>query len=478
MNSPSSLFLKPKTASKSMLLPERPKSGNGQLDLDTLTSDTLTSDTLTSNTLASNALTSDTLIPQAIDFELSHSLASPSEAKFPLRTKIKAESSKKSRPERAPQKNLKKKKRAAKKRLLAVAMEKNNPTALLECFYSAHLLKKRDKRAETAIIIAPENRQLAEWSGLFDSIVAPENGYKLRDVVRKIPSELIYLPALHRQSHRASLFNGKRIRIGGIEGSKFSLIKSYHLGDDLQLRELKKRGYDLSSEPISLPSQKGDLPLSKALPANFVWFSLFDRHDINSNWPSSHAARLLRLLASIGIEVVLPLPDLLARPSAKPSAKKKKDDHPRHRQSKSAQAKLHKKLSEEVKYLQNCGPKVHFFTCSTALERIAAMAQSMAVVAASGPETLWANILRRPAIALHDMRSFRPASPDPKSPAAISSYIRFSDSLEKQLIPSVEGCIENCPSCQFRSCVDYISPERVFENLKQAVAPYPSTPMA
>ena len=138
------------------------------------------------------------------------------------------------------------------------------------------------------------------------------------------------------------------------------------------------------------------------------------------------------------------------------------------------------------------------------------MVGAKAVIGPAGPETILASLLKKPVVVLHDMKTFRNHPGHVRPPGLheirddggtsfvasenngarrdqiknavqllreeaiplTSYYIKLADALERHIMPAVDECIKDCPSCSFQSCVEYISPERVFEQLKKTVLPF------
>ena len=50
-------------------------------------------------------------------------------------------------------------------------------------------------------------------------------------------------------------------------------------------------------------------------------------------------------------------------------------------------------------------------------------------------------------------------------------YMNSPYAKQRHITPAVKECIDNCVQCEYDSCVEYISPEQVFENLKKILFP-------
>jgi hypothetical protein len=276
----------------------------------------------------------------------------------------------------------------------------------------------------------------------------------------------LYLPDGDDRAHFASWFSGARVRLGGSRSRILSaLLPAHRLHEERDLERLGKRGYDLFPElaDFSIRAPSADLPDLQ----NAVWLSLFDEHDLTGGWPVGHAGRLARLLEKGGLNLAIPLPPP-AHVVAPVFARILRDA-----------AYLHKQ-SANVMLLKDCGPA----------ERAAGMAHARIVVGPAGPETLLAALLKRPVVALHDMktvrREARPRSREEtresgggliarlaaREAALSSHYVRLANSFERRLAPVVDECINVCQACGYSSCVEYISPERVFEQVKKALLPF------
>ena len=51
-------------------------------------------------------------------------------------------------------------------------------------------------------------------------------------------------------------------------------------------------------------------------------------------------------------------------------------------------------------------------------------------------------------------------------------YMSSPYAKQRYIVPAVELCIDNCVECEYDSCVEYISPEQIFEGLKKILFPY------
>ena len=113
------------------------------------------------------------------------------------------------------------------------------------------------------------------------------------------------------------------------------------------------------------------------------------------------------------------------------------------------------------------------------------MLQAKAVVGPTGPDTLFASLIKRPVIVLHDLKTYRerfePAREtgdgpvlEGKPPAmAFGKPILFNvvDSLQQHLKPPVDECAGDCRTCAYGSCVEQISPEWIFDCVKTILMP-------
>ncbi len=402
------------------------------------------------------------------------------------------------------------------RRFLAVAPEADNLAVLLECVYTARLLKKRHEPAQrihAGILAHPQNAELLKLTGVFDEVLELEADDLWRHRILDFVPEVLYLPDQGLRAHLATLFTGAKVRIGGTRHRLISRLLRFHkINHEEDLQRLKRRGFDLFPELTDLKIE-GDLDASGlALPTgDFAVLSLFDAHDLTGGWPLGHAARLARLLKTMDIELVVPVPAL--GPGGNGDSG---EDAGRH------QPEELRRLAGEVEYLRTKAGVRILSDCLPA-DRAAAMLQAKLVIGPAGPETILASLLKKPVIVLHDMKTYRnhpghvrppglhdirtdegsrfdeaaagensdePVSgPDSKrdsnkllknSLAALreqaipltSYYIKLADSLERHIMPAVDTCIKDCPSCSFQSCVEYISPERVFEQLKKIVLPF------
>ena len=398
------------------------------------------------------------------------------------------------------------KKKEVKRRFLAVAPELENMAVLLECVYTAHLLHKKHRNFTTAIIVHPSNRGLVRQLGGFDEIIPFElplgeregsesvnqsgsqssssrksetkskKSKTLRSTIMAYKPDVLYSPDPSVKHRLSTLLTGAHIKIGGARIRLVArLLNLFRADNDEDLARLKKRkGLDLFPELISLPGDlRLDGPVHNLPGENFIWLSLFDNHDMAGAWPVGYAARLSRLLAPLHFPVVVPLP---LNPG--------------------------ENMLKEVEFLKRNAPGIIFLENSVPTSRVSGMRRAAVVVGPAGPETLLATMMKKSVVVLHDMSSYRSQSDPLSSLASIRGglslvgenspakegdtrrqtnkamelknrlYFKMVDTLQRHIKPSVDECINDCPSCSFNSCMEYISPERVFENLKKILLPF------
>ena len=363
------------------------------------------------------------------------------------------------------------------KTFVALAPEKDNLSVLLECIYTAQLIKKRHENFQTAVLVHTANQRFIEQIGTFDRIIPVEEengkfvteaGKGIRAAIQKLKPDILYSPNPGWKSQLRTLFSGARVKIGGARLRLVSrLLNLYDPLENKDLEKLNKKGADLSPEFISMPFEL-DLPREElGLPeGEYVWFSLYDDSNVTNNWPAGHAARLARLLSQMNVSVVVSIPQ-----------------------------SRREELAREIAYLERASDTIRLVSMASPQERISGISRARAVVSAAGPETLLASLLGKPAVLLHDMRSYKNYA-DPRGLKLVSAdrvknrnnrnkakalkesarknpyYFKVADSLEKHIQPMVDECANDCPTCSFNSCMEFISPERVFENLKKILLPF------
>ncbi len=390
------------------------------------------------------------------------------------------------------------------RRFLAVAPDAGNLAVLLECLYTARLLQKRHnnerERIYAAALVHPENRALMESTGVFDEILdwnpgthdGREDRRALRGLMLDFGADILYMPDGNLRLQLAGFFAGARVRIGGVRNRLLArILRFYKVHNEDDLNRLKKRGFDLYPELSDLTLSAEFAPPPGTPKCDYVVISLFDAHDLTGGWPVGHAARLVRRMDELNAAAVIPVPPVPAHlPPAEREAREKRV---------AAETAYIEKHSEAI-VLRDCLPG----------DRAGIMARAKAVIAPAGPETILASILKVPVVVLHDMKTYRnhpghvrPPGLHPESergdgaearelntlrealapPGALlnrqnpdypltSYFIKLADSLERHIMPSVDECVKSCPACSFASCVEFISPERVFEQLKKTLLPF------
>lgn len=393
------------------------------------------------------------------------------------------------------------------RRFLAVAPDANNLAVLLECVYTARLLKKRHEKIHAAILANPCNADLLKLTGVFDEVLELESDDLWRHRILDFGPDVLYLPDQGLRAHLATLFTGAKVRIGGTRHRLISKLLRFHkINHEDDLNRLKRRGFDLFPELTDLKIHghldAGHLPLPAG---DYAVLSLFDAHDLTSGWPVGHAARLARQIKDLDLQLVVPLPSF---PDTDSSGSAKTQMPDQADRSDSDQS-YRRRLEGEIDFLKNKAGVTVLPDCLPA-DRAAAMMNAKLVIGPAGPETILASILKKPVIVLHDMKTFRNHPGHVRPPGLhdirddqdeqitisestreqnnllknslsalrdqaiplTSYYIKLADSLERHIMPAVDTCIKDCPTCSFQSCVEYISPERVFEQIKKIVLPF------
>lgn len=331
----------------------------------------------------------------------------------------------------------------------------------LECLYAGSLIHMRHPEIQSTLLIARENMELAQSAGIFSQIEALDRDLSAR--IQHMGPDIVYIPSPDLRT-RLKLFFVGALRITGASrlGRYFRFLGVRNKRD---LEKLKRHGLDLLPETVGLSLQAPALSgRHAAMQGDFIYLSLFDEHNVSGSWPVGHAARLSRLISQQNLRLVVPLP------------------------AEAFQRKLPGVVQETreyagaVQYLKKHGDQIHFVSPASIQEKASWMRRASLVVAPAGPDAVLAGLLRQPVITLHDMQSHRHQGRAEHSLLAASSVVadagvlpfftRLADSLDRHLMPQVEECVENCPACTHLSCVDTISPERVFEGIKRTLLPY------
>ena len=328
--------------------------------------------------------------------------------------------------------------------LLALCAGENNLASLLECVFTAHLVKTRHGM-RTEILVHEDTAELALASGVFDRVLPIDADASLRSQIQTRNPYVLYAPDPALNTQMASLFSGVRLRIGGTRLRLINMLMQLH-DREADLAKLKKKGLDLLPEKSNLQFS-GQLARPDFLPDDYIYLSLFDELEITAPWPTGHAGRLVRLLEGIGIKVVIPHPARNQKPA---------------------------EMKSMLEYLKKAGAIT--FEYSSPTIRASVMQNAKSIIGPAGPETLLASLLGRPVFILHDMKSFHDVHEQKnsqiKSSTKISMYLKAAGAMEKHFMPAVEECITDCDACSFHCCVEYISPERVFESSTKPLYPF------
>jgi hypothetical protein len=179
-----------------------------------------------------------------------------------------------------------------------------------------------------------------------------------------------------------------------------------------------------------------------------------------SPWPFSNYMRLCRMLSQNGIPFVVTLDQKSARSNSE-----------KDRQVLQGLSVFRKELA----LLSRSHNGIRLVE-SPSFEELLSLARfSNIVIGNPSPELLLAQLGGAQIIFLHDMLTYRSLNlAHPESVSVHASYGRslFEESVHLgggiSLKPHVEECVRDCPACSHRYCVDMISPEAVFEELRGA----------
>lgn len=330
----------------------------------------------------------------------------------------------------------------------------------LECLYAAQLLRMRHPHMALKLLIAEENLELARSADVFSEIEVLHGDLSGR--IQHLAPDVVYIPSPDLRT-RLKLFFVGAIRITGASrlGRYFRFLEVRNKND---LEKLKRHGLDLLPETVGMSLSAPPLAPRHTVQGDLVYLSLFDEHNVSGSWPVGHAARLSRLIASQQLRIVVPLPEQAFQRKIPGVAFDARD------------------YAGAVQYLKKHGEQVIFVSPASIQEKAAWMQRASVIVAPAGPDAVLAGLLRQPVITLHDMQSHRhqgradhslkPSSALVADAGVLPFFSRLADSFDRHLMPQVEECVENCPACTHLSCVDTISPERVFDGIKRTLLPY------
>lgn len=346
------------------------------------------------------------------------------------------------------------------RRFLAVAADPTELAVFLECVYTSRLMRDRHPGLHSTLLCHPSSMGLAHESGVFDEIVAVESD--LAKSIRRIPADIVYVPAPDMRTQLKLLFSSSIRLAGGSRLGRF--LRFFDVHNIKDLASLKSRGIDILPGVVGIKFKPTQVQSEQA-----IYLSLFGEHNVSGSWPVGHAARLSRLLSQIGIATLVPLPMKKFKRSFRLDLNLANDDS--------------REFAGEIQYLRKNAPDIQFVDAPGMTESANLMRRSALVVAPAGPESVLAGLLEKPIITLHDMQSNRyQGRPELRrngetanrmaESGVLPFFQKIADSMDKHLLPQVEECIENCPACTHLSCLDTISPERVFENVKRFLIPY------
>ena len=386
------------------------------------------------------------------------------------------------------------------RRFIGVVKNREDALGILECMFLVNLLKKRHLHVFASVVIHNDNKQLVASTRLFDKIHIYQADKSLRKIIQTANPDILYIPYKDFHTHLITSFSGSRVRTTGFGKNILSkhIFRLRQISSQKDLHSLQKYGYDLKPE-TAMPQIRKKLEISSlSLPrTDYIWLSLFDANDVGRFWPIAYITRLARLLQKIEVNIVVPIPTTL---SIKNTSRLEKSD-------------LTRKAKAQIQFLkENTPANVYLLLGASPEQRSAGMQRARAVVALSGPELALAAMLRCPLVIIHDMRSHKIYAPsknqsqskDSTSELANKSkhngmqketnilynnlvfwqqlvgqdsqkelvrYIHSSHIEQRHITPSVPTCINNCYRCQYNACIEYISPEQVFENLKHILCP-------
>jgi ADP-heptose:LPS heptosyltransferase len=308
---------------------------------------------------------------------------------------------------------------ANKERFLAIMPESEDLGGLLECILQA--AQARAGGYSTAILVHEGMQELARESGVFDRIHLQNNG-RISLRLKKFKADVIFLSDSKIKNQVKLLFSGSRVKIAAGKTAFARFFPAYDIHNALDRTTLTGI-FKTSAKKFKISMELADPPRRAQEP--YVYLSLFDRHDSDNFWPVSYVPRLARLLGSRNLKLMVHIPGHAKR--------------------------------EDVVFLRRNASELLLLDDLSAIERARHIQHAALFIGSPGPETALAGMLGCPIIFLSDMKAIRRQTEDD-----LQSIARRIEAIQKQLVPVVEECINNCAACAYSSCLEYISPELVF----------------
>ncbi len=376
--------------------------------------------------------------------------------------------------------------------------EKKGRRSLLSALFSASALAREKQKVlvfhvdETAGLeeILELIRLASSLRGNHRRILVANEGMHPVFAASQLFSEILPLPANNAKSfsqmvrrYRADvLLSSGSATVRGIPTVQLKAVKQKHrfpsFWNALSLTGRSLANKNRRKEPLRSSVEKADLQLSRhnlrfritmrrildsVKPASHpIWIPVSLDPFTGSPWPFSSYMRLCRILAQEGLPFVVTFDEKGAR-----------DHSEKDRQVLQGLPVFRKELSLIERRFD--GLQV---LDAPSLDTQLSLARSATVVIGNpSAELLLSQIAGRQIIFLHDMLTFRSvAAGQAEELSAHASHGRllFEDSLQMggglSMKPHVDECVRDCPACAHNYCVDTISPEAVWEQLRLFLA--------
>lgn len=361
----------------------------------------------------------------------------------------------------------KRKNRPPKRGFLSVILEEHSLIKLMEALYFGRLVKERYPELPVSLITRPGNTAFVGLFHIFDEIISLEEHESIgREVKRRRP-RILHVPEQGLELDLVLFFVRASVRLGGGRTSGWKRILGFQDPyEKEEIRKLKQNGFDFRIRSLDFSRGLSSIPQigNREIDSRYrIWLNLFDGGVSNQRWSLGHGARLGRLLSAKSIRLIVPYC-------------KESSFHNDESNGKS--------LSEELSYLRKNNPHLEVCEVCGMEERLMEMKRAHIVVGPEGPEQALANLMGIPTITLLSFDPGDESNLNDPDHNTLGGARRFQEASlwrgfrnnnhhsGETLIPQYRHeCAGECGSCDSHPCINYISPERVYESIKKLISP-------
>lgn len=341
-----------------------------------------------------------------------------------------------------------------KKRIaLSILPPGSNSARVVEVLTEAAFLREKNGDARRILFCEDKMSSFFTETGLFDEVRTLDDDQSIKSQIKKLKPDILHIPDQGGIMDWMLSF-GKRnhVCIGRrLKKRSFPFAKIYDQTDQKDLEVLKEKGWSLEG----MARLRIELKPVDKIPRNSVWLNLSAAMDSAIQWSVGHAGRISRLLEKNDFTLVVPV------------------------------CSTHGSQldGEQIRYLKKVASRIYFHEACDLQERLRGIASTRMMITPAGAELTYAGMLGLPAIVLQTSSQAEKeilkanASPGENGNSSIAARV-FEAANGRLSFPGVfqyhispydheADCDDGCHSCASGSCIDMISPERVYELMLQ-----------